>query len=433
MIKINSTWIRIALLNFLIVAVLGTFLRFAFIKELFFLDYLHFQTAHWHLAIFGWIYQAMFVFLIGAFLTPEQQAQRKYHVLFWMNQILIIIVFITLITKGTSFVSVDEDIFFVFLIGFFVFSLLKDLKTSSVSKNLFSVELLKVAFFFLLISFIGIISILPIELFFSAKRSVLYYLSSQFFLHFQYNGWFIFGILALFFRMIENYGIEINAYRFRLFKWMTFSAVLITYFLNIYWGYPGYLAFLWIASLGGGVIQFFALLFIRKDIAKFFGQLKPHLYPVTIILFKISYVSFIVKLILQVIIAYPPLANVALTIRNYTIAYFHLVFLCIASVFLIAWRIQYKQFSEVEKKSNTGIYVFSISLLLLEFVLFLQGTLLWMGLGFFPFYYELIFLITLALPIGILLIIFQNKNLSYFGVSKDNLIKQNKKHVNQHL
>lgn len=421
MIKINNTWIRIALLNFLIVAILGTFLRFAFIRELFFLDYLHFQTAHWHLAIFGWIYQAMFAFLIGAFLSPEQQAHKKYQLLFWINQILITAVFITLITSGSSFLSVDEDISFFFLIAFFVFSLLKDLKGSPTSKNLFSVEILKVALFFLLFSFIGTLSIIPIEHIFSAKRSIFYYLSSQFFLHFQYNGWFIFGILSLFFRMLENHGIEINVTKFRQFKWMTFTAALVTYFLNIYWGYPGHLAFLWIASLGGGVLQFSALFLIRKEVAKFFGELKPHLNPIATVLLKISYISFIIKLILQVIIAYPPLASVALTIRNYTIAYFHLVFLCIASVFLFAWNIQHQQFQLAEKKSSTGIYIFSIALLLVELLLFFQGTLLWIGIGFLPFYYELIFLITLCLPLGIFIFLFQNFNY-YFFTKKQHLL-----------
>lgn len=424
MIKINNTWIRIALLNFLFVAVLGTFLRFAFIKELFFLDYINFQTAHWHLAIFGWIYQAMFVFLVGAFLTPEQQAHKKYKVLFWMNQILIIIVFLTLITGGTSYFSVDEDIFSALLIGFFAFSLLKDLKVSSDSKKLFSTELLKVALFFLLISFIGIISIIPIDQLYGAKRSVLYYLSSQFFLHFQYNGWFIFGVLSLFFRMIENYGIQINIAKFRQVKWMLATSVLITYFLNIYWGYPGHLVFLWIASLGGGILQFLALLLIRKDVTKLFGELKHHLKPITIVLLKFSYISFIIKLILQMVIAYPALASVALTIRNYTIAYFHLVFLCIASVFLVAWNIQYKQISIAKQNTNTGIYIFSVSLLLVEFLLFLQGTLLWIGKGFMPFYYEILFLLTLGIPIGIILIIFQNINLSYFGIKNNNNLKK---------
>ncbi|MCX6296633.1 MAG: hypothetical protein NTX97_11315 [Bacteroidetes bacterium] len=414
MIRINNNWIRIALLNFLVVATLGTFLRFAFIKELFFLDYLHFQTAHWHLAIFGWIYQAMYVFIIGAFLSPEQQAQKKYHTLFWLNQTLIIIVFLTLITKGYSFFSVDEDICFVVLIGGFVFSILKDLKISSGSKSIISSEFLKIAFFFLLLSFIGIISIIPIELLFSAKRSILYYLSSQFFLHFQYNGWFIFGIFSLFFKMIENFGIEINTEKFRQFKWLSFSAALITYFLNIFWGYPGHLVFLWIASLGGGIIQLSALLIIRKDVSKIFGELKPHLNSVTAALMKFSYISFCIKLTLQVIIAYPDLASVALTIRNYTIAYFHLVFLCIASVFLFAWNVQFNKLKLIQKNSHTGIYVFSLSILSVELLLFLQGTLLWMGVGFMTFYYESIFLLTLAIPIGIVLILFKNMKHSNF-------------------
>lgn len=414
MIKIYNNWIKIAFLNFLIVAVLGTFLRFAFIRELFFLDYLHFQTAHWHLAIVGWIYQAMFSYLIGAFLSQEKQQQKKYHILFWCNQLHIISVFVILITGGISFFSVGLDISFLLLISIFVFFLLKDLKGSSHSKNNFSVEILKVALFFLLLSYLGTIFIIPIELFPDTKRSVLYYLSSQFFLHFQYNGWFLFGVLTLFFRMLEYYQIQINTAKFSQFKWLLISAVFITYFLNIYWGYPGHLLFLWIASFGG-LLQFSGLLLIRKEVKTVFNELKKHLNPLSERLLKFAYISFIIKLVLQLIIAIPAFASVALTIRNYTIAYFHLVFLCITSVFLVAWNIQFKQITLEKQSKNTGIYIFSIAVLLVEFLLFFQGTLLWIGSGFMPFYYELIFLFTLGIPIGIILIIYQNINISYFG------------------
>lgn len=432
MIKINNTWIRIALFNFLLVAVLGTFLRFAFIRELFFLDYINFQSAHWHLAVYGWIYQAMFAFLTGAFLAPEKQEQKKYRILFWGNQLLLIIVFFTLITSGTSYFSIGLDISFLILIGSFVFFLIKDLNETFTSKKLFSVEILKLALFFLIVSFIGTLSIIPIEQLFSSKRSVLFYLSSQFFLHFQYNGWFIFGILSLFFKMVENYGIQINTTKFRKFKWMLAASTVITYFLNIYWGYPGHLVFLWIASLGGGLLQFYALLLIRKDVALLFGELKPRLNLITCTLLKFAYISFIIKMILQMIIAYPALAGVALTIRNYTIAYFHLVFLCITSVFLVAWNIHYKQITGVKQNTNSGIYVFSVAVLLVELLLFLQGTLLWIGNGFMPFYYEILFLFTLGLPIGILLIIFQNINFSYFSALKNKTTKK-QQHANQHL
>ena len=76
--------------------------------------------------------------------------------------------------------------------------------------------------------------------------------------------------------------------------------------------------------------------------------------------------------------------------------------------------------------------MFGVAVLLVELLLFLQGTLLWIGQGFMPFYYEILFLLTLALPVGIILIIFQNINFSYFSALKNKTTK-NRQHANQHL
>jgi len=46
-----------------------------------------------------------------------------------------------------------------------------------------------------------------------------------------------------------------------------------------------------------------------------------------------------------------------------------------------------------------------LGFVLSECLLFLQGTMLWWGIGFLPQYYELLFGCSLLLPLGILLIV----------------------------
>ncbi len=376
------------------------------------MDYIHFENAHWHLAIFGWIFQIMYSFIIGAFLTPPQQEQKKYKLLFLFNQAFIFAMVIMILINGYSVISIGFDIGFLVPVLFFIRSFLKDLKISSNAPAAFSEGLIKAALFFLALSFLGVFSMIPIELFYNAKRSILYYLSSQFFLHFEYNGWFTFGLFALFFRLCENNGVLFNTQKFVRFKWLMVFSAFLTYFLSIYWGYPGHYPFLFIA-VTGGLLQLVSVFIIYHDFKNVFLEIKSKLNKYTKFLFLLSFCSFLVKLVLQVIIIFPRIAGLALSIRNYTIAYLHLMFLGVASTFFIGWAIEQKYILTARKKIDFPVITFAIGIVLIELLLVFQGTLLWMDFGFIPFYYESLFLITLLLPLSLFFIFIRNFKIFY--------------------
>jgi hypothetical protein len=106
----------------------------------------------------------------------------------------------------------------------------------------------------------------------------------------------------------------------------------------------------------------------------------------------------------------PFIATLAFTIRNYVIAYLHLVFIGFISLFLFVWAIEYGYLT-LARTIRVGVISFVAGFILVELVLFVQGTLLWIGKGFIAFYYPLLFLISILLPLGLLIITL--KNLKY--------------------
>ena len=71
-------WIVIALLNMLIAVSIGALLRFAYVEEISWLAFKNFLHAHSHAAMLGWVYLALFTFLISTFLPKNRTI--KYNI-----------------------------------------------------------------------------------------------------------------------------------------------------------------------------------------------------------------------------------------------------------------------------------------------------------------------------------------------------------------
>jgi hypothetical protein len=130
----------------------------------------------------------------------------------------------------------------------------------------------------------------------------------------------------------------------------------------------------------------------------------------------ISVMCFILKVLMQVVVIVPFVAILAFTIRNYVMAYFHLVFIGMVSLFILAWAIEHRILS-VARIVQIGLYALVTGFIIVEFALFIQGTMLWMGEGFLSFYYPLMFIASVLLPIGLLIITI--RNLKYLPIGKE--------------
>jgi hypothetical protein len=399
--------IKVALFNFLLAASVGVLLRYAFVHEVKWLNYKAFQNAHSHLALLGWGYLGFFALLLSAFTPSSWVESRRVKILFWLSQSLIFLAAVSYAVLGNT--VIPNILVILFSITVFVFTAFFVKGAKPFTGNLVCYRFATIALIFLCLSFLGTYAMFISLLISGTKKILLYYLSTQFFLHFQYNGWFSFAIFALFFRLVENKGIALDPKNNKRILWGLTTGVILTFFLSLFWGNQSKLWLLAVAS-AGGLIQILTILIHRKYLQSIFSQLTLTLNKSFRALLIIALCCFLIKLLMQVVIVVPFIATLAFTIRNYVIAYIHLVFIGMVSLFLFAWSLEHG-FITVARTVRIGVFSLVTGFILVELVLFIQGTLLWMGKGFLSFYYPLLFLLSVLIPLGLLIITL--KNLKY--------------------
>jgi hypothetical protein len=394
----KKTWLKIALFNLLIAAILGVLLRYAFVEEVSWLHFRKILHAHSHVAMLGWIYLALFSLLTGVFLPPER-LDKKYQILFWLTQLSVVGMLVTFPLVGYAPISISFSTLHTLLAYVFSFYFLKELKPQGEGPYLFSRLFAKAAIVFMLISTLALWATAPIIIS-GGKGSAWYYAAIQFFLHFQFNGWFLFAVLALFLRKLEMIGIFLDTKKLRLFFRLLIVSCFLTYALAVSWSTP--LLSIFLTNSLGVIIQLVAAIIFIRLIWK--ENILEHFRFWEGVLLKTAFVCFVSKVFIQSVIVIPYIAKIGYTIRNYVIGFLHLMLLGIFTSFILAFAFENKSL-RLGKLSKWGIAIFLLGFVLSEGVLFLQGTLFWGAKGFLPFYYEGLFGVSLLLPFSILLIL----------------------------
>ncbi len=397
-------WIVIALLNMLIAVSIGALLRFAYVEEISWLAFKNFLHAHSHVAMLGWVYLALFTFLVSTFL-PKDFDLRKYNILFWLTQISVLGMLVTFPRMGYASWSIGFSVMHTVLSYVFVFYFLKDLgQVQKSPKNTFTISnwLVKTSLFFMIFSTLGLWGMGPIMVN-DMQGEAIYYMTIQFYLHFQFNGWFIFAILALLFKFMEKNHISINPQDAKRFFFFLFISCFLTYALAVTWSNP--LPILFYINSSGVALQLVALFYFLKLAKEVWKQLQNTLEVTPRLLFFLSFFSFGFKIFIQSAVIIPAIAVVAYTIRNYAMGFLHLMLIGMVTLFLFGFAEQMKLIRLDNLLGKIGIRVFIVGFILSEAILFLQGTMFWGAMGFMPYYYELLFGVSAMLPIGLFFII----------------------------
>lgn len=391
----KQRWLRVALVNFLLAASIGALLRFAFVEEVSWMKFRNFLHAHSHVAMLGWVYMTLFALLIHVFLPEDRKKLSSYNTLFWVTQFSVFGMLVSFPLEGYGFVSITFSAVHIVCSYVFTLRFYRDLPRSTA----FSTRLVKTALIFMVISTIGVWSMGPIMAF-HLRGSALYYMAVQFYLHFQFNGWFLFAVLALFFRLLENRNVQLPLGRMRSFYIMLVIANVLTYALAVAWSQP--LLSIFMINGTGVIVQLVALYLFIQLIWPIRAEVLNPLSTLEGWLIKISFLSFACKVIIQASVVIPLVAEAAYTIRNYVIGFVHLILLGAISFFLFVLILHQKQLTVQVRTSQWGIGLMIAGFLLSELLLFLQGTMLWGAKGFLPYYYEMLFVSSLLIPLGIL-------------------------------
>ena len=271
-------------------------------------------------------------------------------------------------------------------------------------------RILRTGLFFMLLSTLGVWCLGPaVGLF--GKTSAFYQIAIQFFLHFQFNGWFLFAVLGLFFNQLNA---NINEKQFRLFYNLLVVSTILTLALPVSWFLSNPI-FHWINVVGVS-LQIIAFLVFIKILRPHFQSFLASLNKIEKTVYSFALFSLALKVGIQLIVVIPELAQVAHQIRNFVIGYIHLTMLGIITGFLFAIALKNSFLNQKTKLTQWGIKLFLLGFLLTETLLFLQGIYLYFDMGEFPSYHKNLLIASSFLPVGLLMLvisIYKSKNTKF--------------------
>lgn len=381
------------LINFFIAALMGLLLRYTFIGGSIF-NYRFLTHAHSHVAMLGWVYLMLFTFYVHYF-VPEKS--KYYSRLFWITQLAVVGMMLSFPLQGYAAVSISFSTLHIFCSYAFVYSIWRDMSI----KNPTTKILVKTSLVFMVISTLGVWCLGP-AVGLLGQASAFYQIAIQFFLHFQFNGWFLIAAIAILFHKLSI----TPSNQTKLFIRLLISSTVITMALPIHW-FANHPLLYWF-NLIGVVLQLMALYYfiilIKSPLKTRVTQHKLSLK----IIFAFALCCFVLKIILQSISLIPEFAATLHNHHNFVIGFIHLTMLGVISGFLFAFLFQSKLIRD-SNLSKTGVYIFLFGIVSTEIILFAQGASLYLQQGSLPHYYIILFIASILLPLGILLLLISFK------------------------
>ena len=387
----------VCLINFLVAATMGLMLRYVFALPLHDfvkpipLQFRNLMHAHSHGAMLGWVYLMLYVLIVHHFIPDKK---RIYNRLFWVTEIAVIGMLISFPFQGYAAISISFSTLHIICSYLFIRLIWKNHKIESKPIQL----LLKASLVFMFVSTIGIWCLGPAAAILGIE-SAFFQIAIQFFLHFQFNGWFLFAVLAVF---LPSFFIE-NTKRFQVFFNTLIGGTILTFALPVSWfAYHSVLP--WINGVGvllQLVAGYYFVLLLRPHWTKFWQKT----LPLSKWMYGLALLSFVLKIALQTSSIIPEVSMMANQYHNFVIGFIHLMMLGVITGFLFAFLLESSLISIKSKSLNLGIYSFIIGFIATEFILLLQGLFYYFALGMIPNYYMLLFFFSILLPLGILFIL----------------------------
>ena len=382
-------------INFLVASLMGLLLRLMYVAPIEGINFQFLMHGHSHVAMLGWVYLMLYSLIIHFFVPTEAQQKPIYNRLFWITQISVVGMMIDFPAQGYAFASILFSTLHIFCSYYFVHLIWKEAKPSTFPEK----RMLRTALFFMVFSTLGVWCLGP-AVGLLGKASAFYQIAIQFFLHFQFNGWFLFAVLALFFKQSS---IAIDEKKFRLFYNLLVTATVLTLALPVSWSLSNPV-FYWINAIGV-LVQLIALILFTQLIQTQFQTFFAPLSPLEKTVYRFALGSLALKIIIQLVVLVPELVHVSHEIRNFVVGYIHLTMLGIITGFLFGFALQNGFLSSQNKIQKWGIIIFLLGFVATEILLFLQGTWLLLNNVSFPDYYQILFIASIPLPLGLLSII----------------------------
>jgi hypothetical protein len=386
---------NIAIFNLLLISLLGLILRYKIAFALPFIDQSHLLHGHSHFAFTGWITHALMVLLVAFMaLQKGQEVLTKYSWIINANLFTAYGMLISFPLQGYGLFSISFSTLSVIVSYVFVVMYWKDL--NSLPQKKVSHWWIKAALFFNVLSSAGTFALA----FMMVTKSIhqnWYLASVYFYLHFQYNGWFLFACLGLATdKLLSNVPSKV----LRKIFWLFAGACVPAYLLSALWlPMP---AWLYILVVLAAFSQVAGWIFIIQEIKKQMLFIKSSLNKTVQWLLLFSSIAFSIKLLLQLGSTIPSLSKLAFGFHPIVIGYLHLVLLGVITLFLLGYLINEKLIV-LNSKTFAGIKIFTAGIIINEVLLMTQGVAAISNMTV-PFINELLFITACVLFGGISLL-----------------------------
>ena len=356
---------KIALLNLLIISFIGVILRYKIAFSLPFIDQKHLLHGHSHFAFAGWVSHAIIVLLV-AYLAKQKDASiyKRYRWIIIANLIAAYGMLISFPLQGYGlfsifFSNISIAVSYVFAVMFW-----KDLNKLPVKTV--THYWIKSALIFNVLSSLGAFS-LAFMMITKNLHQNWYLASVYFFLHFQYNGWFLFACLGL---ATDKFFNRISTVILKWIFWLFALACVPAYLLSALWlPIP---TWAYIIVVLAAFSQLAGWIFFVQQVIKKLPEIRSTLNKTAQWLLLLSSIALSIKLFLQLGSTIPSLSTLAFGFRPIVIGYLHLILLGVITIFLLGFLIAEKHIV-LNSLTITGSWIFTAGIIINEMFLMVQG------------------------------------------------------------
>lgn len=370
-----KVWAQIGIFNLLLVASMGILMRLKFLLPMPFVNLKHLQHAHSHFAFAGWVTHALMLCLVVVThrLSRGDQLPKHQMKILLANLFCSFGMLCSFIHQGYGAVSIMFSTLSILVSYCFAIALWKDLKVQQLDTKI--ARWFRVALIFLVLSSIGtfclayMMSTHQVEV--KKQLAAIY-----FYLHFQYNGWFLFALLGLACHVLRRYGVHLKATDL-LYNVLCVVTIPL-YLLSVLWWDMGALAYSVLVLLTGSQCAIWVYWMISLYKTNLKSQIAIPNYIKTILWFVCW--AVLLKVVLQTLSVIPALSHFVYGFRPVIIGYLHLVLLLIVSVFILSFQYQ-ESLLKFDRQVVFSFTIFISGVVLNEFFLGVQAFFALIGEG----------------------------------------------------
>lgn len=388
---------------------MGVLMRLYIVIEPLKFNYKFLTHAHSHVALLGWVYLGLTTLIYYVFLR-EAEKSKLYKRIFLVTNISILGMQIAFPIQGYAVVSIIFSTLFLFVSYWFAWFAMKYVPEHF--KSRFSWTLVKASLWYLVLSSIGPWAIGGVMSTLGSESS-WYKTSIYFYLHFQYNGWFILALLGVFFYILEERGVEFDQRKLKSFFFILNVGVVLTLFLSVLWFKPPKVFY--VLGMMGAIVQAQAFYELYQILKPKFSILKSIFSKIAMLLLRIASVLIAFKLLMQFMSGHSHYANLVVVLKDFVIGYLHMVFLGI----VIPVMFVFLNYFKLLRLSKTFVYSFLFTVGITEILIFYKGIALWLKFPLTADYYTYLAVLSCLFPIVVGILLINNIQRSYLSAYKN--------------